>query len=166
MTKKLETIQKLNSLMVAVALLAPTITGVLANAFNITDGANVFVFIAVIVLAIIKFLYELAMHVHRRWGFTFEAFVLLASIAVLYLITNWFCGDEMNYNYIQLLFYAVMPIFVIGLDFKIEYVLRYSVYMSVATVLCLDQLLQMRWLGYGQADLGRVYSLITVLVCV
>ncbi len=166
MSKRREKIKKIDSLIVVVILLADTLSGILAKGFGIETGANLYVLVAVFALGISKLIYEAASGVRGKWTFTYKSLFLLISVFILYAITYMTCEDKYNYTVIQLIFYAVLPAIVIGLDVEIEYVLRYAVYISLLTVFALDGFLAIRWDGYEQADLGKVYSLITMLICV
>lgn len=161
-----EKVEKLNSLMVAIVLLAPTLSGVLSNGFGISSGANLYILLAIFAVFMVKIFTEMNFGVRSKHGFTIMSALFLVSILLLYYITKYYYKDEMNYSFIQLLFYAIVPLIVIGFEINVEYVLRYCVYLSVLTVFGLEGFLAVRWGGYEQADLGKVYALVTVLVCV
>lgn len=165
MNSDYDKILKLNSLLVAVVVLAPTLSGTLANGLGVSSGANLYVIIAIACLYITKLVREASSIVKKEWNFTGKTVILLLSVFVLYFVTKFTSGGEHNYSFIQLLFYAIIPILVTTMEIKTEYVLRYAVYMSVFTIIGLEGFLEVRWGGYEQADLGKVYSLVTVLTC-
>lgn len=160
-----EGIRKINSLIVAVVLMAAPLSGTLSNGFGIESGANSYVLIAIVLLLGFKLYKEFRLESGFKDEWTWRSFFILLEVVLLYIISKAAKGDDCNYTVIQLLFYAIIPIIVISFSLKTEYVLRYTVYLSVFTVFGLNGFLEVLWGGYNQADLGSVYSLVTVLVC-
>ncbi len=166
MNSDYDKIIKLNSLIVALVILAPTLSGTLANGFGVAAGANLYTLIAITGLYIVKIIKQASSAIKIEWNFTYKTAIILLMVLILYFFTSLTSGGKHNYSMIQLVFYSIIPIIVTTIKFRTEYVLRYAVYMSLLTVIGLEGFLTVRWEGVGQADLGKVYSLVTALVCI
>ena len=165
MKKEYDRIIKLNSLIVATAILAPTLSGSLANGLGVLVGGNLYVMIAIMFFYIINLVHEASSELRREWKISWKTVMLLILIITLYISTKLTSNGEDGYLFIQLIFYAIIPVLVSTMEIKTEYVLRYAVYMSLLTIIGLEGFLEIRWGGYEQADMGKVYSLVTVLTC-
>ena len=165
MNSEYDKIIKLNSLIVALIILAPTLSDTLANGLGVATGANLYTLIAIIGLYMVKIVKQASGEIKLEWNFTYKTAIILLLVLILYFFTRYTSGGEHNYSIIQLLFYAIIPILATTIEIKTEYVLRYAVYMSFLTIIGLEGFFHIRWSGVEQADMGKVYSLVTVLTC-
>ncbi len=156
---------KLNSLIVATVVSAPALSGTLANGLGVMSGANLYTLIAIVFLYIVKIIKQATGEIKTKWNFTYKTAIILLLVFSLYLFTHIATDGNHRYSIVQLIFYSIIPIFVTTMEFRTEYVLRYAVYISLLTIIGLEGFLAVRWVGVGQADMGKIYSLVTALVC-
>ena len=165
MTKKERRVIKLNSLIVALSLMANPLASTISNGFGMQDGANLIVLIAICLVYLIRIGTE-GLNIRSMInGISKITLFIVMEIFILYILTGIFKPHETNYSFVQLVFYAIVPIIAISFKFDTDCVLRYSLYLSVLTVFGIDSMLSIRWEGYEQADLGHVYSLIAIAIC-
>lgn len=153
---KNDLITKLNSIAVALMIAASCITAVLARISFFSKLQN-----NVIVLGAVCIFIFTALLITKRLFIPIPALITMFFTFITYMFTLLINPEQCDLSAIQYIFYAVIPIFVIGQKIEGEYVMRYVLYISLITMPMVNSFFNIQYEQYAQAYMGNVYSLIT-----
>lgn len=151
---------KIDSFIVALSLVSICISATISVGFGISENANVVVLALIFSCYFIKIL-----QTKRLWvAIDFGSMGLLILILSIFIISKLLKGDECNYTFIQLLFYAILPKLSMDLNFKTNYVLKYSLHLSIITVLAVNGFFEYQYEDMNQAYMGNIYPIVTMII--
>lgn len=152
--------EKINSLLIAIMLMSAILSGTFSLAFGVTENANLIILIVVMLLLVLKLFVSCKIDINLRK----RSILLLFLIFTLYFLSVFFKGKAVNYNLVQLVFYAVIPVLCANLNFNTKLVCKYSLYLSLFTILGGNKFFEYQYSFMNQADMGYIYPLVTMLV--
>ncbi len=152
----------INSFILAIVLMASPIAGVLSLAFEISQNANGYILVSVLIMFALRLFFVKGKKDTYRVDSL--SLVLIILTVMLYILTEIFNPQEIRYTFIHLFFYVIIPILCINLNVNTEKVLRYCLYISLFTVLAGNKWFAFRYLQVNQADMGKVYALVTMTI--
>ena len=151
---------KIDSLIVALSLMSISISATISVGLGIENNANVIVLALIFVCYFIKI-----MQTKRLWlDIDYGSMGLLLMILALFGLSKFFNGNQCNYTFIQLLFYAILPKLSMDLNFKTNYVLKYSLHLSIITVLAVNGFFEYQYEDMNQAYMGNIYPIVTMII--
>lgn len=151
--RKNELVISLNSLAIALMLLATVITRTLASVLKNTSN-NFFVLLAVAVCVCGSAFHMKRVSIPRS---TVYIFLLIFLNLIFTLI---FHGNETSLSAIQFIFYAIIPIYLISQRFDSEKVLRYSLYLSLMSIPVVSEIFAIQYEKYSQSYMGNIFSIL------
>ena len=153
---------KINSLIISLICMAAPITGVFSLGFGINDNANAYIVLFLFALLVLRLFF--AKKNKDEYKLDRFSLILIICIFVLYILTMIFKADFCRLSLIQLIFYAIIPICCINLNFNTEYVLRYSLYLSLFAIFARDKWFDFQYVFLNQANMGSIYPIVTMLI--
>ncbi|MFZ2741552.1 MAG: O-antigen ligase family protein [Ruminococcus bromii] len=150
---------KLNSFVVAMMISAQTITGTIVRIPAFKDFHNNFI-ILVIALTIIfaEIIY------YKKVTIELPVMFFLSFVTLWYLYSLIFHGNNCDLNVIQFIFYAIIPIYVIGKKLDGELVMRYILYLSLMTLPVINLFFVLQYVKYNQAYMGNIYAILSPVI--
>lgn len=154
--------KSINSLIIAVVLMATTLSTTLLLGFGISSNGNLYILILLSALLAYKIsksgvscLYRVNKHVAT----------MIAYVVLWYAASKLICGSAVRYSLIQFVFYTILPIICISFAADTKLVCKYVMYLSLLTILGGS-----KWFGYiysymNQAEMGYIYPVVTMLIC-
>ena len=152
--------EKIDSLIVAIILMASNLTSILFLMFGVESGANSIVLF--IIFALIVFKISITRKV--TYKVNSKTLVLLGLVIGLFILTKLFVGDRSIVSFPQLLFYSIIPIWMVGSKFNIKRSMEYALIMSILTIRIVNQMFAIHYEANQQADLGRMYSMLIIII--
>lgn len=156
MVKEKFIIEKIISLI----LMAELICSVISKLFNIHSNINVLILGIEIILI---FYGVLNKKIKITSNINTEKLLFIFNIFVLYIITIINYGVN-HYNFIYLMFYCLIPLFVSSNDLKSERVLFYCMILSLFSIPVFDKLFASEFSGLNQMSMGNAYALCVPVV--
>lgn len=153
---KNDLITKLNSIAVALMIAAPCITAVLARIKLFANLQN-----NVIVLGAVCIFIFASLLMTKRLFIPIPALITTSFTFIAYMFTLLINSEQCDLSAVQYIFYAVIPIFVIGQKIDGECIMRYVLYISLITLPMANSFFNIQYEQYTQAYMGNVYSLLT-----
>lgn len=151
---------KIDSLIVALSLMSTTVSVTISLAFGMENNANIIVLAFIFGSFMIKVLYTKRLWIDIDYG----SIGILFLILCLFVVSKIFKGDQANYSFTQLLFFAIIPKLSMDLKFETEKVLRYSIYLSLCTVLAVNKFFEYQYADMNQGNMGNIYPIVTMLI--
>lgn len=150
---------KLNSFVVAMMISAQTITGTIVRIPAFKDFHNNFI-ILVIALTIIfaEIIY------YKKVTIELPVMFFLSFVTLWYLYSLIFHGNNCDLDVIQFIFYAIIPIYVIGKKLDGELVMRYILYLSLMTLPVINLFFVLQYVKYNQAYMGNIYAILSPVI--
>ncbi len=149
-------ILKLNSLVVALMLAAGAITSTLARIPLFANIQN-----NVVVLGISAFIIFTEILKSKKICLPIPAIITLILVIVWYAYSIIFHGSDCDLTYIQFIFYAILPIYAVSQKIDGEYVMRYTLYLSLVSIFTSSSFFAIQYDQYSQAFMGNIYPLLT-----
>ena len=153
---------KINSFIISLICMAAPIAGAFSLGFGINDNANAYIVLFLFALLVLRLFF--AKKNKDEYKLDRLSLVLIIFIFMLYILTIVFQPQSCRLSIIQFVFYAIMPICFINLNFNTEYVLRYCLYLSLFTVFPGDKWFDFQYVFLNQANMGSIYPIVTVLI--
>lgn len=151
---------KIDSLIVALSLMSTTISSLFAVGFGINSNANLVSLSLIFICYFIKII-----KTNRLWiDIDYGSMGILFLVIGLFIASKLFQGDNCEYSFIQLLFYAIIPKLAMDLNFKTNFVLKYCVHISLITILASNSFFVYQYEDMSQAYMGNIYPIVTMLI--
>lgn len=154
-----ELIVKLNSIALAFMLAATAITNTTSKIGFLAKLPN-----NIIILGFVFLLSCVSIYLKKEIIINKCSAVLLGLTTVVYGGTLLLNKSQCDLTIIQFLFYAVVPIYLIGQKFDGELVVRYTLYLSLVTIPVINSFFVIQHEQYQQAYMGNIYSVMTPIV--
>lgn len=151
-----ELVIKLNSMALAVMIAAAGTTNAIARIKLFAGLQN-----NVIILGVVFLLACAGIFVKKEISLGKYSVVTLALTTVMYGATLLFNGSQCNLTIIQFIFYAIVPIYLIGQKLDGELVVRYTLYLSLITLPFIQKFFDIQYEQYQQAYMGNIYTVLT-----
>lgn len=154
---KYMTHENLNSFIAAILITSEMIITPIMILFNLTTGANAIVFAIELIIIFLDFLFNYKLFkINILNLFTFFFFVIM--IIVSKFINN------INYSVYQILFYFVIPFLVGTQSINVEKTLKFSIYLSLTSILCISNLFDIKYEYLNQISMGRSYAIMSCVL--
>ena len=94
----------------------------------------------------------------------FPVMFFLSFVTLWYLYSLIFHGNNCDLDVIQFIFYAIIPIYVIGKKLDGELVMRYILYLSLMTLPVINLFFVLQYVKYNQAYMGNIYAILSPVI--
>lgn len=156
---KSDVIVSLNSFAVAIMLVSTAVTRTLVSiSFLENVSNNFFVLLAVIVCVVTS------VWLSKKVVIQSPAFFLMLLVCISYIVTLIFHSSETTINIVQLMFFSIIPIYLISQRIDPEKILRYSLYLSLISIPVTDDIFVIQYEKYSQSYMGNVFSILPTVI--
>lgn len=148
---------KLNSLAVALMIAASSITSTLEhiNARLANFQNNLFVLGMVCIVVFASILNS------GKVRIAIPFLSISGLLIIMYVYTMIFFKSYSAISPIQFIFYAIVPVYVISQRLDGELVMRYSLYISMLTATCINEMFRIQYTSVSQAFMGNIYAVLS-----
>lgn len=156
---KSDVIVSLNSFAVAIMLVSTAVTRTLVSiSFLENVSNNFFVLLAVIVCVVTS------IWLSKKVVIQSPTFFLMLLVCISYIVTLIFHSSETTINIVHLMFFSIIPIYLISQRIDPEKILRYSLYLSLISIPVIDDIFVIQYEKYSQSYMGNVFSILPTVI--
>ncbi len=152
-------IVKLNSIAVALMIVSSCIIGVAARINILASLQN-----NVIVLGLVFICVLLNFFISKKIRLPIATLFIFGWVSIMYIVTLFFHSTHYDLTLIQFIFYAIIPIYLISQEVDGEYVMRYSLYISLITLPVINSFFVIQYEKYSQAYMGNIYAILSPVI--
>lgn len=145
------------SLLMAIVLMNSLIISPLKEVLGINQNGNLYILSLELVVLILGVMFR------SKYRLCIKSLYLMFLVIVLFLLTK-LTTININYSFMQLLFYVIIPIFVAGQKLNSEKVLRYSMYISLSSIFSLNDLFGFQYEQLNQGSMGASYAVVNAVI--